>query len=141
MVLQQKERDTILTMPTILCWPHKRMVHLAMFKVSVCRDQKNPTTSSMVQIQLDSLPQWQKLNFLSPWPNLNSQLTLFQNPQILRTISSGHDIIHTPVPFPSWGFIMTMVIVISFVHEHKLYQLTIYPNSKLNSSKPNQTEW
>ena len=43
----------------------------------------------------------------------------FQNPQILRTISSGHDIIHTPALFPVWGFIMTMVIVISFAVEHK----------------------
>ena len=34
----------------------------------------------------------------------------FQNPQILRTNSSGHDIIHTPTPFPAWGFIMTRVI-------------------------------
>ena len=48
-----------------------------------------------------------------------SQLTLFQNPQILRTISFGHDVIHTPAPFPVWGFIMTMVSVISFAHECK----------------------
>ena len=33
-------------------------------------------------------------------------MTSFQNPQILRTISSGHDAIHTPAPFPVWGFIM-----------------------------------
>ena len=43
----------------------------------------------------------------------------FQNPQILKTISSGHDIIHTPASFPVWGFIMTMVIVISFARERK----------------------
>ncbi len=39
--------------------------------------------------------------------NPNSQLILFQNPQILRTISSGYDVIHTPAPFPVWGLIMS----------------------------------
>ena len=67
-----------------------------------------------------------------------SLLTLFQNPQILRTISSGRGVIHTPASFPVWGFIMTMVIVISFARERKLLQLTWALNS--NSSKPNQTK-
>ena len=48
-----------------------------------------------------------------------TQLTLFQNPQIIRTIYSGHDVIHTPAPFTVWEVIMTMVIVISFAHERK----------------------
>ena len=52
-------------------------------------------------------------------PKSKSQRTLLQNPQILRTISSGHDVIHTPASFPIWGFIMTMVIVIFFAREHK----------------------
>ena len=58
-------------------------------------------------------------NCLPPWSNVNFQLTLFQNPQILRAISSGHDVILTPAPFPVWGFVMTMVIVISFARERK----------------------
>ena len=58
-----------------------------------------------------------------------SQLTLFQNPQILRILSSEHDIIHTPAPFPVWGFIMTTVIVISFARERKLHQLTMHLGS------------
>ena len=60
----------------------QRAVHLVMFKISVSRDPKNPSTSSKAQI-------------------LHSTDS-FQNPQILRTISSGHDVIHTPVPFPVW---------------------------------------
>ena len=60
---------------------------------------------------------------MAEYPTLVSmvqpQLTLFQNPQILRTISSGHDVIETPAPFPVWGFIMTIVIVISFATEYK----------------------
>ena len=74
-------------------------VHHVIFKISVCRDPKNPNYIFQ-QSKSNSLPQWQKLNRLPPWSNLNSQLTLFQNPQILRTISSGHDVIHTPAPFP-----------------------------------------
>ena len=50
----------------------------------------------------------------NPWPKVNSQLSLFQNLQILRTITSRHDIIHTPGPISYLGFIMTIVIVISF---------------------------
>ena len=33
------------------------------------------------------------------------QQSLFQNIQILRTIASGHDIIHTPASFPIWGLL------------------------------------
>ena len=66
--------------------------------------------------KLNFTPQWQKLNFLPPWSNLN---TLHQNPQILKIISFGHDVILTPAPFPVWGFIMTMVIFISFARERK----------------------
>ena len=119
-------------------------VHLVIFKISVDRDQKNPTTSSTARIQLSI--QWLRLNSLPPWSNSMVQFatlnSLFQNPQILRTISSGHDVIHTPVPFPVWGFIMTMVIVISFVHECKTAPIWLYTwTLNLNCSKPNQTEW
>ena len=57
-------------------------------------------------------------NFSTPWSNVNLQLTLFQKPQILRTISSEHDIIHTQA-ISYLGFIMTIVIVISFTRERK----------------------
>ena len=39
------------------------------------------------------------------WSKVNSQLTLFQNLQILWTIASGHDVIHTPASFPIWGLL------------------------------------
>ena len=67
-------------------------------------DNDYTTGTSMVQSQL----------YLS---TAVSQQTLFQNPQILRAMSSEHDVIHTPALFPAWGFIMAMVIVISFAHE------------------------
>ena len=40
-------------------------------------------------------------NCLSTWPKVNSQLTLFQNLQILRTLASEHDVIHTLAHFLS----------------------------------------
>ena len=77
------------------------------------RDQKIPTTSFNGQNST--------CNGRKPNSHLNGLTSTdsFQNPQILRTISSGHDIIHTPAPFPFWGFIITMVIVISFAYERK----------------------
>ena len=40
-VHRHEERDTILTMQTILSNPNKRAAHLAMLKISVGRDQQN----------------------------------------------------------------------------------------------------
>ena len=86
--------------------------------------------SLSVEIRKTKLPfKRSKSNSLPQWQKLNSNWCLFQNQQILRTISYGHDVIHTPDPFPVWGFIMTMVIVISFALERKLHQLTIYLNT------------
>ena len=113
----------------------QRAAYLVMSKISVVRDPKNTTTS---------------FNGQNPTPNgriPNSRLNVpistdsFQNPQILWTISSGHVVILTPAPFPVWGFIMTMLIVISFAHEHNTattnYALEL---RDANSSKPYQTD-
>ena len=69
--------------------PTQRAAHLVMFKISVGRDPKNPTTS---------------FNCQNPTrlSTVKIQLSAFQNPQIL-----SHVIIHTPASFPVWGFIMT----------------------------------
>ena len=77
--------------------PPQRAVHLVMFKISDGRDLQNfnympQLFAPMAETQLSACM-------------VQSQLTLFQNPQILRTISSGHDVIHTPVPFPIWGLL------------------------------------
>ena len=109
-------------------WPHQRAAHLAMFKIFVCRDPKNSTlrlnsripTTQLHGRKLNSLcPNGRELNCLPAWSNVKFQLTLFQNPQILRTIFNGHDVIHTPSPIAYLGFIMTMVIVISITEERK----------------------
>ena len=71
--------------------PTQRAEHLVMFKISDCRDPKNPTTSSTAQIQLSTDSFSKSSNSQDHHSNLISCL----------------------------GFIMTMVIVISFAHERK----------------------
>ena len=51
----------------------QRAAHLVMFKISVGRDLKNPTTYLNGR-ELNSMPQWQNLNYLPPWSNVKSQL-------------------------------------------------------------------
>ena len=92
-------------------WPHKRSL-----SVEIC---KTPTTCLNGRELNYLCPNRRELNCLPAWSNVNLQLTLFQKPQILRPITSGHDIIHTPAPFFCLGFIMTIVIVISFAYERK----------------------
>ena len=65
--------------------PHHHAAHLMVFKISVSGDPKSSTARLSGR-------------------KLNSS---FQNPQILWTISSGHDVIDTPAPFPLWWFIIT----------------------------------
>ena len=98
---------------------HQCAAHLVMFKISIHLHRSGPEklTRRCNGRKLNCMPQWQKLNSLPPWSNLN--WLFFQNPHILRTISSGDDVIHTPAPFPVWGFIMTIVIVIFFARERK----------------------
>ena len=43
-----------------------------------------------------------RLDWSGPESNLNS--LLFRNHQKSRPITSGHNVIHTPVIFPIWGF-------------------------------------
>ena len=107
-VLRYEERDTVLTMLTI---PNVRRIlwRLRSRFISAGRDPKNSTL---------------RLNGRTPNSQLNSRISticlhgsistsnwhFFQNPQILITLSSRHDVIHTPAPFPVWGFIMTYIV-------------------------------
>ena len=106
-------------------------------------------------LDLNSLSQWQKLNCLPAWSNLKSSVG--------RTLTSQHHgqtstaVIFKILKFSAhlfwaWrhphssfisnlGFIMTMLIVISFAHERKLYPMLCTWTLNPNSSKPNQTEW
>ena len=86
----------------------QRTAHLVMLKISIhlgwSRSEK-----------LHLIPQWSKTqlcrlersNTQLHLSTVKIQLTSFQNPQILRTISSGHDVIHSLALFPVRGFIMT----------------------------------
>ena len=107
--------------------PPQRAGHFVIFKISIsaCRDPKNWTS------RLNG----SKLNYI--FQQSNTQLMFFQNPQILRTITSGHDVIHTPATFSIWGLLWQMVIVISFAHERKTAPIDYAPGLRdPNSSKP-----
>ena len=65
---------------------------------------RQPNYSTPWQRTQFSMPQWHRLNYLPVWSTVNSQITLFQNLQILWTIASGHDVIHTPALFPMCFF-------------------------------------
>ena len=112
------------------------VAHPVMFKISIhlCRSRSE---------KLNRMPQRSKTQLSSK--RSNTQLRSFQNLQILRTISTGHDVIHTPVSFPVWGsggLLWQMVIVISFAHERKTAPNDYAPGLRdSNSSKPYQTEW
>ena len=101
--LWHEERDTILTMLT----SPPRAAHLVVFTISIHLRRSRP----------ESLTAASTLENSTLWLHGPISTDSFQNPQILRTFSSGHDIIHIPAPFPLWGFIMTMVIVISVARE------------------------
>ena len=62
-------------------------------------------------------------------PISTSQLTLFQNPQILRTISSGHDVIHTPAHFQSGVLLWQWWLSYPLRMSVKLYLMTTHLNS------------
>ena len=48
-----------------------------------------------------------------------STFNSFQNPQIPRTISSGHDVIHTPASPPVWGVLRQWWLPYPSPHERK----------------------
>ena len=78
--------------------PPQRAAHLKMFKITI-----NLYRSRSEKLNL--MPQWSKTQLCLDAESqlhlstVKIQLMSFQNPQILRTISSGHDVIYTPALF------------------------------------------
>ena len=79
-------------------WPHKCAAHPVMFKISVCRDPKKPTTSST----LNGMAETQLSARIVQCQLLTESFSKSPNSQ---PISSGHDVIHTPALFPVWGLL------------------------------------
>ena len=125
-ILRHEERGTILTMLTI---PNAQLI-LWCFRSLLLEIRKTQLHLSTVETQLHL-----------QWSKSNSQLTLFQNPQILRTISSRHDVIHTQASFPVWGLLLQWWLSYPLRVSVKLYQWLCTWTLNPNSSKPNQTEW
>ena len=90
--LRYEERDTVLTMLTI---PNAQLIWwcLRSLSLEIC---KTPTICPNGRELIYLLP-LRKFNYPPAWSSVNLQLTVFQNPQILCTISSRHDVIHSPI--------------------------------------------
>ena len=109
-------------------WPHKRAAHPVMFKIG--RDPKTLTTSSMVKIQLSTSNSMAETQLSARVVQCQpSTAAFFQNPQILRSISSGHDVINTPAPFPVWCLLWQWWLSYPFRTGVKLYPMAIHLNS------------
>ena len=98
-------------------WPFQHAAYPMMFKISVGRESKNPTTSSMDKIQLSSLR-----------PNGRNSTIVFHGlistAEFLKSSNSQDHLYRSwrhphSRPIFCLGFIMTRVIFISFVHERK----------------------
>ena len=95
-------------------WPHKRTVHLVMPKISVGSGPKNTTTSSILNCMTKS-------TICLHGPMSTIKLLFFKNLQISDQLFQSWRHLHSS-PISSIGFIMTVVIVISFVDERKTTQ-------------------
>ena len=114
----RREIQFLKSLLTILCWtyyadhPNARCILWCLRSqfISTGRDPKNGKKNSTLCLHgIISILNW-----------LFSKSSNFQD-HLFRAWRHPH-----PSPFPVWGFIMTMAIVISFAREHKLHQLTIH---------------
>ena len=117
--------------------------------------QRTPFSAPVAETQLSAcMVQSQILNCIVGLQLLNTmvgpqllntmvgpQLNLFQNLPNSQPISYGHDVIHTPVPFPVWGLLwqspLSYPLRASVNCTNWLHTWTLNPNS----SKPNQYNW
>ena len=109
-------------MLTILYWPHHNtqciLSCLRSQFISASRDPKN-ITARLNGRELNCMPQM-----------VESQLLSFQNPQILRTISSGHGVIHTQASFHVWGLLWQIWLSYPFRAGVRLHQMTMHLDSE-----------
>ena len=117
--LRHEEGDTILkglSYHTMLTTP-EGSVHLVEFLISIHLRSSGPEKLNRMPQrskpqQLNSMvvnpilyPTMAETKLSPAWPTVNSKLIVSQNLQILRTIASGHDVIHTPATFPICGLL------------------------------------
>ena len=113
----KRERDTILTILTI---PNIRHISWSNLNFSPSWSDltshhhgrtptshhygRAPTSQHHYRTPTSTVCLWgRQPNCLLTFSKVNSQLTWFFKSSILRTIASGHDVIHTPASFPIWG--------------------------------------
>ena len=137
----RKERDTIFTMltvPTSFFSPLPSWT-LSPESKSQLTDPTNARAPCSPQTGLASSSFKSQLASSS----FKSQLTaFFKNHQNSQPIASGHDVIHTPVSLPIWGFYYD-ICDCHILRERSWTVLNVCSCTctKPSSSKPNQTEW
>ena len=116
LVLRQEERDTILkslSSHTMLITP-QHSAHLVvqsqflntMVGPNFSTPWSDPNFSpSWSELNFNCLPQWQTTQLSAYMVQSQLPTDSFSNLQILRTITSGYDVIHTPAPFPIGGLL------------------------------------
>ena len=108
--------DTRREIQFLLYWAKPQSAaYLVVFKISVGRDLQNLTTC----------PNDRRPNSMPQRSNLNS----FQNPQILGTVSSGHNVMHTPASFSVWFFLCQWWLSNLLRASVKLHPMTMHLNS------------
>ena len=127
------ERDTILIL--LSDSPPTHAVHLVMIKISVGRDPKILTAAATVENSILYAPMAENSTVFVHGPMSTSQLTLFQNLQILRTISFGHDIIHSPAPFSVWTLLWQLPLSYPLHACVKLHPMTMLWTKRLEYFK------
>ena len=72
--------------------------------------------------------QWQELNFLPAWSNVNLQLTCFLKSSNSQPIFSGHDVIPIPAPFTVWGLLWQWWLSYPLRTSVRLFPTTVHLN-------------
>ena len=122
-ILRHEERDPILTMLT----PSPRAAHLVVFKISFGRDPKNLNHRRNCR-ELNSQLNGRNSTICLHGP-ISTPNWLFSKSSNFRTISSGHDVIHTPALFSVWGILWQWWWSYPLRAGVKLYSMTMHLNS------------
>ena len=107
----------------------QRVAHLVVFKISVGRDPKILTFAITVENSILFAPMAENSTFclhgvMSTFNSLFFKILKFSGPSLL-----GHNVIHTPAPFPVWGLLWQWWLSYPLWASIKLYPMTVHlPN-------------
>ena len=106
LVFQHEERETHnFYYADCFIWPNKRAAHPVALSWTALAQVQISTDLAQSRISTDSTNKRPAAHNWTGLPQVRiSTKCFFKNPQNPQPIASGHDVIHTPVLFPTWGF-------------------------------------